>query len=128
MPRVKRIRPHAIVWETEYEMIETADDGESDVFGDHDGASRAVVSCVPDRWDIDDGKSWVEKALDVLDDQPAYLEPDVSPVSLAHAPRWFGGSGDPSYRDGSWVEYSVHLHGFTALEMVEIANRYRTGS
>jgi hypothetical protein len=124
MPRIKRVRPHVVVYEVEYEWSGAADDGDQYADGDHEGASREVISCMPDREDIEDGRSWVELALAILNDQPAYLEPDCSPVSLTYAPSWFGGSGEPSYRDGSWQEYSVHLYGFTALERVEIARRY----
>src|SRR5262245_40793784 len=125
MPRLKRIKPHAVIYEVEYEWC--ADEGDMWAEGDHEGAYRKVVSCMPDRWDIEDGKSWVELAVDVMNDQPCSLEPDCSPSRLNNAPTWFSGSDHDSRKaieTGAWDEYSVHLYGFTALERVDIWRQY----
>jgi hypothetical protein len=117
--------PYVEIFEVEYEWF--GDEGDQYAEGDHDNARRTIVSCLPDRYDIEEGKSWVELALDALNDQPCYLEPNCSPIRLGNAPSWFSGSDHKSRKaieTGTWDEYSVHFHGFTGLEMVEIAQRY----
>lgn len=118
MPRVKYVKPHVIVYAVDYEWC--GDEGDQWADGDLENAAREIVSCVPDRWDREDGKTLIDLAADVLNDQPAYLEPDVSPG----IPSWFGGSGEPSYRDGTWVEYSVHFEGFGPRERTRILEAY----
>lgn len=124
MPRIKALKPYVAVYETEYELIELPC-GDSDAVGDHEGAYRKLISCVPDKWDLEDGKSAVDLALDVLNDQPAYLEPDCMPG----IPSWFGGAdheNDRAWRTGGWTEYSVHFYGFTADQRVRIGHAYAT--
>ena len=87
--------PRVVVYETEYEWV--GDEGDQTAEGDYEGATRRVVFCVPDRWDIEDGKTSVDLAVDVLNDQPAYLEPDCVPGT----PSWFSGSDHEN--DRAWL-------------------------
>lgn len=115
--------PIVVVYETEY--CWAGDEGDSWAEGDHDGAYRKVFACVPDRWDIEASETPMDLALKVMNDQPAYLEPDCMPG----VPSWFCGSdheNERAWRTGGWTEYSVHLYGFSPVQAVAIAHTYAT--
>jgi hypothetical protein len=114
--------PMIVTYETEYQWF--GDDGDQSAEGDYEGAIRRVFACVPDQWDVEDGKTSVDLALDVLNDLPCYLQPDCSPG----IPSWFSGtdenSTDRHFRTGAWDEHSAHLYGFTDDERARIGQLY----
>jgi len=113
--------PLVVVYETEYQWV--GDEGDMSAEGDHEGAYRKVIACVPDQWDREEGKTCVGLAVDVMNDQPAYLEADCS----HGAPSWFSGcdhENERAWRTGGWTEYSVHLYGFSALQRTLIGKAY----
>lgn len=123
MPRIKLLRPYMTVWEVDHEYV--GDEGETFAEPIEGGDLRKRVSCVPDRWDLEDGLTPIDLAVKVLDECGASVEASSSQVS-AHT--WFSGNYDDTHdhiRHGTFTEVSVHPIGFTDEEVQRIAHIYR---
>ena len=75
------------------------------------GRTRKGVTMEPDRWDLEDGKTAVDLAVEFLRDQGAF-HPSASHY---HPGLWFTAM-EEDYGTGATTERSFHLAGYTPKE------------
>ena len=105
---------------TTYQTVtpESAEEGD---FEDQGWEDEEGESMLPDKWDIEEGLTAVDKAVEFLTNSRYTTEPSSSQF---HQGVWYSTpDADQNYTTGEDTYYSCHLNGFTEEEEAEIYKR-----
>jgi len=105
---------------TTYAKIDTESSKQGD-FSDTGWIDEDGESIELDKWDIEEGLTVIDKALDFLKDQGAIS----ASSSYFHPGIWYSTEFQiEDYSTDEEVEYSFHLEGFTEVEEKEIYEKF----
>ncbi len=89
----------------------------------HDG-ERDELDSWSDSYELKSDAPWfgadpVQFAVAVIQGEGCDIEPSSGPEWGGQG-TWYSGEARQDYRDGTWLERSAHLHGFTDAEAREV--------